>query len=44
MLLPGGARPVSLPVLGLRFQAMNLAIARYWQAAAAQTQAWKTSW
>jgi hypothetical protein len=26
------------------FQAMNLAIARYWQAAAAQTQAWKTSW
>jgi hypothetical protein len=25
-------------------QAMNRAIARYWQAAAAQTQAWKTSW
>jgi hypothetical protein len=28
----------------IRFQAMNRAIAMYWQAAAAQTYAWKTSW
>jgi hypothetical protein len=28
----------------LRPQAMNRAIATYWQAAATQTQAWKTSW